>query len=62
MIQNECLRKCLDIRKGRKAVMAKKEAYNAGSISVLEGLEGSQKASGYVYRKCVQKGSEPSDL
>ena len=42
--------------------MAKKETYDAGSISVLEGLEAVSKASGYVYRKCIPKRFESSDL
>ena len=42
--------------------MAKKETYDAGSISVLEGLEAVRKASGHVYWKCITKGTESSDL
>ena len=42
--------------------MAKKDTYDAGSISVLEGLEAVPQTAGNVYRKCIAKGSEPFDL
>ena len=39
-----------------------KETYNAENITVLEGLERSPCQTGYVYRQCVDKRTEPSDL
>ena len=41
--------------------MAGNNTYDAGSISVLEGLGGPQK-TGNVYRKCIDKRSESSYL
>ena len=42
--------------------MAKKNTYDADSIAVLEGLEGSPEKTGNVYRKRVNQGTESSDL
>ena len=44
--------------------MAKKEKteYDAGSITVLEGLEAVRKKTRHVHWKCVNKRIESSDL
>lgn len=38
--------------------MAKKETYDAGSISVLEGTGSGTQTSGHVYWKCIPEGTE----
>ena len=42
--------------------MAQNTTYDASSITVLEGLEGSAETTGHVYRQRFHEGLEPPDL